>query len=321
MQLLASNGKPANFLLQNPLSLSALTESSMTYPGKILLSLFLLSPFAFFLSPSTYSQPMKTMTLWPASVPSETRSKAADLVSPDHGGNVIRIASVTDPAIDVFEPDGGNRNGVGIIICPGGGYQILAYDLEGTEVAEWLNSLGITAFLLHYRVPDNRTGALQDAQRAIRVVRSLSADKYPYLKTIGIMGFSAGGSLSARASTRYQDKTYEPVDQADQLSARPDFALLIYPAYLDQGPNNSLTPELKVDSQTPPMFLFQTADDGLCNSSLVMTQALREAKVPVELHILPEGGHGYGLRKGNQAAETWPELAGNWLQQFRKSDK
>ncbi len=303
------------------LSFIHLNDSFMAHSLKILLSLFFLSPFAFFLSPSSYSQSMKTLTLWPSAVPSETRSKAADLISPDHGGNVIRIASVTDPAIDVFEPDGGNRNGIGVIICPGGGYQILAYDLEGTEVAEWLNSLGITAFLLHYRVPDNRTGALQDAQRAIRVVRSLSADKYPYLKTIGIMGFSAGGSLSARASTRYQDRTYEPVDQTDQLSARPDFALLIYPAYLDQGPGKSLTPELKVDAQTPPMFLFQTADDGLCNSSLVMTQALREAKVPVELHILPEGGHGYGLRKGSEAAEAWPGLAAVWLTQFLAAKK
>jgi len=290
----------------------------MAHFNKILLSLFSLSPFVFFLSPSSYSQPMKTLTLWPASIPSETRSKAADLISSDHSGQVTRISAVTDPVIDVFEPDGGSRNGIGIIICPGGGYQILAYDLEGTEVAAWLNSLGITAFLLHYRVPDNRAGALQDAQRAIRVVRDLSANLYPHLKTIGIMGFSAGGSLSARASTRYQDQTYEPVDQADQLSARPDFTLLIYPAYLDQGPNKSLTPELKVDSQTPPMFLFQTTDDGLCNSSLVMTQALREAKVPVELHILPEGGHGYGLREGHAAAEAWPKLAAVWLEQFRK---
>lgn len=295
--------------------------SFMSHTGKLLLSLFFLSPFAIFLSPSSYSQPMKTFTLWPTSIPSETRPRAKDVISSDHSGLVTRISAVTDPVIDVYEPRDGNRGGIGVIICPGGAYQILAYDLEGTEVAEWLNSLGITAFLLHYRVPDNPDAALMDAQRAIRVVRDLSASYYPHLKTIGIMGFSAGGSLSARACTRYQDQTYEPVDQADQLSARPDFALLIYPAYLDQGPGKSLTPELKVDAQTPPMFLFQTADDGLCNSSLVMAQALREAKVPVELHILPEGGHGYGLRKGSAAAETWPELAEVWLQQFRKSDE
>ncbi|MDD4645998.1 MAG: alpha/beta hydrolase, partial [Bacteroidales bacterium] len=211
------------------------------------------------------------------------------------------------------EPVGGNTTGIGIVVCPGGGYEILAYDLEGTEVATWLNSLGITAFVLHYRVPGNRTGALQDAQRAIRIIRDKYVNQAPHLKKLGIMGFSAGSSLSARVSTRYPDKTYEPVDTADQLSAKPDFAMLIYPAYLDQGPERSLTPELKIDAQTPPMFIFQTADDVFGNSSLVMAQALRDKKVPVELHILPAGGHGYGLRTGNRAGETWPELAAAWL--------
>jgi len=131
------------------------------------------------------------------------------------------------------------------------------------------------------------------------------------------MGFSAGGSLSARASTRYADKTYEPVDATDQLSSKPDFALLIYPAYLDQGPNKSLTQELKLDSKSPPMFVFQTADDPWGNSSLVMAGALRDAKVPVELHLLATGGHGYGVRQGNPAAETWPELAAKWLEKLK----
>lgn len=130
------------------------------------------------------------------------------------------------------------------------------------------------------------------------------------------MGFSAGGSLSARAATRYGEKLYEPVDETDGLSAKPDFALLIYPAYLDEGKGKSLTPELKVDGETPPMFVFQTADDPFGNSSLVMAGALRDQKVPVELHLLPEGGHGYGLRTGNLAAETWPGLAANWLKKI-----
>lgn len=262
---------------------------------------------------SVFPQQPTVIHLWPGSVPGETKPKAADVISEDHGGNVTRIAAVTDPVLEVFEPQGGNKTGAGVVVCPGGGYQILAIDLEGYEIAKWLNGLGITAFVLHYRVPENPAGALQDAQRAIRVARDNYVNRTPYLKKIGIIGFSAGGSLSARASTRYQDKVYEPVDAADQLSARPDFTMLIYPAYLDQGINNTLTPELTVDSKTPPMFLFATADDPYGNSALVMAGALRDQKVPVELHFLPTGGHGYGVRPGNPAAEAWPVLAASWL--------
>jgi acetyl esterase/lipase len=262
------------------------------------------------------AQSSKTIHLWPGNVPGETSIKAADVVSDDHSNQVIRIATVTDSVMDVFEPAGGNTTGLGVVVCPGGGYNIVAYDLEGTEIAGWLNGLGITAFVLHYRVPANPSGALQDAQRAMRLVKQSYVNGAPGLKKIGIMGFSAGGSLSVRASTRYRDQIYEPVDAADQLSARPDFAILIYPAYLDKGPDRSLTPELKVDDQTPPMFIFQTADDGLGNSALVMAGALRDHKVPIELHFLPAGGHGYGLRPGNPAAETWPGLAANWLKKY-----
>jgi len=259
------------------------------------------------------AQSITTIHLWPGTVPGETQSKAPDQLSDDNRNQVTRIARVTDPVIDRYEPEGGNLSGIGVIICPGGGYSILAYDLEGTEVAAWLNHLGITAYVLHYRVPDNREGALQDAQRAIRIVRNLNAGKGHAIQKIGIMGFSAGASLSARISTRYSDQLYTPVDQADQLSARPDFTLLIYPAYIDQGLGRTLTPELKVDEQTPPMFIFQTADDVFGNSSLVMAGALRDKKVPVEMHLLPVGGHGYGLRKGSNAGETWPLLAAAWL--------
>ena len=255
--------------------------------------------------------------LWPGTVPGDTRPKAADVISDDHGGNVTRIASVTDPVLEIFEPKSRNTTGISVVVCPGGGYSILAVDLEGYEVAGWLNTLGITAYVLHYRVPDNPASALMDAQRAIRIVKNLGTQSKPGIKQVGIMGFSAGGSLSARASTRYADKTYEPVDATDQLSSKPDFALLIYPAYLDQGPNKSLTQELKLDSKSPPMFVFQTADDPWGNSSLVMAGALRDAKVPVELHLLATGGHGYGVRQGNPAAETWPELAAKWLEKLK----
>jgi acetyl esterase/lipase len=127
------------------------------------------------------------------------------------------------------------------------------------------------------------------------------------------MGFSAGGSLSARASTNFNKKTYVPVDNLDSLSCRPSFTMLIYPAYLDQGPNLTLTPELELSKDVPPIFIFQTADDPYGNSALVMAGALRNAKLPVELHLLSSGGHGYGLRTGKLAAETWPVLAEKWL--------
>jgi acetyl esterase/lipase len=135
------------------------------------------------------------------------------------------------------------------------------------------------------------------------------------------MGFSAGGSLSARASTLFSKRTYLPVDKADSLSCRPSFTKLIYPAYLDQGTNLTLTPELKMSKDVPPMYIFQTADDQYGNSALVMAGALRDNKTPVELHLLPTGGHGYGLRQGKQAAETWPLLAEKWLTNILNTKK
>ncbi|MFY0650533.1 MAG: alpha/beta hydrolase [Cyclobacteriaceae bacterium] len=251
--------------------------------------------------------------IWPDDVPDETEAKHEPVVSDNKARNVTRLTDVTNPAFTVYQPEDSKRNGASVIICPGGGYNILAIDLEGHEIAEWLTGLGYTTFVLEYRVPKKEPGALQDLQRAIRLVRA-NAKKYQIDENkIGVMGFSAGGSLCARASTRYEDQTYDKVDKNDDLSARPDFTMLVYPAYLDKGENRSLTPELKVDKNTPPMFIFETADDKHGNSALVMSGALRDAKVPVEVHLMPEGGHGYGLRPGNVAGETWPGLAEKWL--------
>jgi len=259
------------------------------------------------------SQPREIIHLWPEDVPGETEAKHPAVKTDNTSGDVIRLSDVTNPVLEVYSPGKRESNGVGMIVCPGGGYNILAINLEGYEVAKWLNSLGYTAFVLQYRVPDKKEGALMDAQRAIRIVRSRAEEWNLDPHNIGIMGFSAGGSLSARVSTLYNKLTYTPVDEADKLSCRPDFAALIYPAYLDKGEGRTLTPELRVDEHTPPMFIFETADDPYGNSALVMAQALRDAKVPVELPFMPEGGHGYGLRSGNPAAETWPVLMGKWL--------
>ena len=265
------------------------------------------------ISLSCYAQKPNLIYLWPGNVPGENKGKAEPVLAESRGDNVTRIAEITNPAIEVFPADPSNSNGAGVIVCPGGAYSYLAYNKEGTEIARWLNSLGYSAFVLSYRVPDNRKGALQDAMRAIRIVKENSRRWNIDPGKIGIMGFSAGGSLSARTSTRYNHRTYTTVDRADSLSARPSFALLIYPAYLDEGPDHTLSTELTITPDTPPVFIFQTADDPYGNSALVMAGALRDAGIPVEVHIIAEGGHGYGLRKGNPSAETWPGFAEHWL--------
>jgi acetyl esterase/lipase len=281
---------------------------------KIIISFLLISLTCF----ESFSQKRDLIYLWPGEVPGETKKKDGPVTAPSVNDNIIRLSLVTDPAVEVFLPDNSIKNGAAVIVCPGGGYHILAYDLEGTEVAAWLNKNGYAAFVLQYRVPDKKEGALQDVQRAVRIVRKNAAKFGIDPEKIGVIGFSAGGSLAARASTLFTRQTYPSVDNTDSLSCRPSFSMLIYPAYLDQGPDLSLTPELQLSKEVPPVFIFQTADDQYGNSAIVMAQAMRNAKLPVELHLLPAGGHGYGLRPGNIAAETWPELAEKWLHHLLK---
>jgi acetyl esterase/lipase len=262
---------------------------------------------------SAFSQKNEVISLWPGKVPGELKEKLPPVMDAPRNDNTIRIAEVTNPGFEVWLADPSKNNKSAVIICPGGAYRILAYDKEGLEIAGWLNKLGYSAFVLQYRIPDKKEGALQDAQRAIRLVKQNAAKWNIDPEKVGIMGFSAGGSLSARAGTLFNKRTYSPVDKTDSLSCRPAFAMLIYPAYLDQGPNKTLTPELELTKETPPVFIFQTADDQYGNSALVMAGALRDAKLSVELHLLPTGGHGYGLRPGKPAPDTWPGLAEKWL--------
>ncbi len=259
-----------------------------------------------FINHISFTQIKETIHIWNDKVPGEINEKKTATSSTNKDGSTTKLTDITDPILEVFMPDRDNSNGQAIVVCPGGAYKILAIDKEGYEIAEWLTTLGYTAYVLQYRVPNKEVGALQDAQRAIRIVKSKGFNK------VGIMGFSAGGSLSTRASTRFNELTYPKQDERDTLSCRPDFTILIYPAYLDKGENRSLTPELTMSSEVPPFFIFATADDKYSNSALVMTTALRDNKTPVELHMLPFGGHGYGLRKGT-AAKTWPALLEKWL--------
>lgn len=267
------------------------------------------------------------IALWPDGAPGEEgkigeeRNESTPGKDLSGGKEVIRLGNVSNPTITVYPAKIKNELGPAMIVCPGGGYGILAYDLEGTEICEWLNSIGVTAVLLKYRVP-RREGQppyqapLQDAQRALGLVRLHAAQWNINPQKIGIMGFSAGGHLSAALSTNFEKRTYEAIDAADQLSCRPDFTMLIYPGYLTLAENNhQLSPELMVNARTPPTLIVQTEDDPIpVEGSLFYYLALKKAKVPAEMHLYPNGGHGYGLRIKTGNISSWPIRAQEWLE-------
>lgn len=264
---------------------------------------------------SCFAQNNEVIHLWPGQVPGEDSMKHPARLYPDTSRGVVRITDITDPVITVYTPQGKQKTDVAMIVCPGGGNKYLAINIEGEEVAAWLNQKGITAFVLQYRVPLKQAGALQDIQRAIRLIRSNAAKWKINVNKIGVTGFSAGGNLAAHAGTSFDKVTYPRIDKIDSFSCRPDFALLIYPGSLASGADHKLLPELAVDKNTPPMFLFVANDDAV-GLPLSFAYALHDAKVPMELHVYPKGGHGYGLRKGNPAAEVWPILAEQWMKQM-----
>ncbi|MDQ6632371.1 MAG: alpha/beta hydrolase, partial [Verrucomicrobiota bacterium] len=209
--------------------------------------------------------------------------------------------------------------GTTALVFPGGAYNILATDIEGTEICEWLNSLGVTAALVKYRVPrrqglEKHVAPLQDAQRAMSLVRHRATELHINPKRTGVIGFSAGGHLAASLSTSTK-RTYDDLDSADKENLRPDFALLIYPAYLMLTNNlTQLSPEVSVTTNHPHTFLVMTQDDPLhVENVLAYSLALKQAKIPFELHIYPSGGHGYGLRKTESISATWPNRAEEWL--------
>jgi acetyl esterase/lipase len=265
------------------------------------------------------------MLLWPGAAPGEkgdigeehdTTKPSDELVG---GKRVIRLGNVSAPSLTLYRPLQDKDTGAAVVVCPGGGYSILAMDLEGTEVCHWLNSIGVTGVLLKYRVPARKgleryTAALQDAQRALSMVRDHAGEWHLDPKRIGILGFSAGGHLSAAASTRFDKRSYEPADTADQASCRPDFAVIIYPGYLARQNGPEISPELTVTSNTPPTFLVQTEDDPVhVENSLFYYLALKNAKIPAEMHLFANGGHGYGLRQSDKAVVSWPALAEQWM--------
>lgn len=276
---------------------------------------------------STWAAEPKPFALWPGKAPGETKdlppegdtTKPAD--RPVAGKAVVRLGNVANPTLTVYSPAAEKNTGAAVLVCPGGGYNILAWDLEGTEICAWLNSLGVTGVLVKYRVPrraglEKHAAPLQDAQRALGLVRQRAAELGVDPQRIGVLGFSAGGHLAAVLSNQHATRTYEAVDAADAVSCRPDFSVLIYPAYLTiKEKGDAVAPELPVSGTvTPPTFLAMAEDDPIrVETALFYYAALKNAKVPAEMHLYPKGGHGYGLRRTADDVTTWPDRVGDWL--------
>lgn len=269
------------------------------------------------------AQTPQTLNVWPGPAPGETGSIGEEQAKKKADGTTItNLTNVTKPTITVYRPDASKNSGVAILVCPGGGYRNLAWDHEGEQVARWLNQIGITAALLKYRVP-RREGtpedqpppqALMDAQRALSLLRSNAADWGIDAKRIGILGFSAGGHLGAWTSTNFDHRSYEPVDAVDRVDCRPDFAALIYSGGVIKKRTSELTPEIRVTSQTPPMFLVHASNDNVSpENSVQLYLALKRAGVPAEMHLYATGGHGFGMRSSEHPSSTWPQRCEDWL--------
>jgi len=292
--------------------------------------------------------------IWPGATPDPQPVAGPEVVDTSSGKDgliagrpVVGISNVTRPTMTVYSPNEKNT-GAAVVVFPGGGYQGLAIDLEGTEVCDWLTAKGITCVLLKYRVTDvgpyPKSGpypespmALEDAQRTMGLLRFRAAEWHIDPHKIGVLGFSAGGHLSAAISTHFAKRLYPPVDAADKESCRPDFAVSIYPGHLslsaaewdaNQGvkkyvvrhPANAdkdlgLNPDVRVTGQTPPTFLLQAEDDHVDNvdDSLAYYIALKKAGVPVEMHLYAQGGHAFGLRRTKFPITGWPQLVETWL--------
>lgn len=236
------------------------------------------------------------------------------------GRPVIRLSNVSYPELHIYQRDAGTMGDTGIVVCPGGGFSILAWDLEGVEVARWLNSIGITVAVLKYRVPTHRLeksweAPVQDAQRAISTLRSMAASLGVNQDQIGVLGFSAGAIAAARTGLM-RDRQYAAVDEIDEYSCGPNFMALIYVGGLIDKTGQRLKSGLVADGETPPVFMVHAFDDYvLLDTPVVMLRAMKAAGVPAELHVYDSGGHGYGVRRLDQSpVTTWPDLFQDWMQ-------
>jgi acetyl esterase/lipase len=277
------------------------------------------------------------MKIWPKEIPGSLNNNDYVEKVTTTNGIVSGYQKVTDPTLTVFLPIEGKATGTAVLICPGGGYGMLAFDHEGFQIAKWLNDNGIAGIILKYRLPsdmimkDKTVGPLQDAQEGMRIIRRNAKAWNIDPHKIGVIGFSAGGHLASTLSTHYAEKVY---DASDTTSARPDFSLLIYPvitfdqSFTHMGSRNNLigkdasaekvnhfSNELQINALTPPAFLVHSADDNTVpvKNSLVYFENLNKYKIPVEMHIFQKGGHGYGLSAGKGTQSSWPDLCIKWL--------
>lgn len=276
---------------------------------------------------------LPVLPVWPGAVPGDFGTIGPERVrAPSEAPtkDAKWITGVTNPTLTIFRPAGHKNTGAAVIICPGGGYWNLAWDLEGEEVAAWLNTAGVTGLVLKYRVPRRAgqperlpaPGPLLDAQRAVSLVRSRAAEWGIQSNHIGILGFSAGGHLAVATATHFDQRGYEPIDEIDRVSCRPDFAVAVYPGYLiEQQPagveihKETLAPYLRIPKGTPPVFLVHASDDTMAGveNSIGMFLALKRAEVATELHVYAQGGHGFGVRKSGLPCSTWTDRCVAWL--------
>ncbi|MGO8786920.1 MAG: alpha/beta hydrolase [Terriglobia bacterium] len=272
--------------------------------------------------------------IWPGAAPDAQPAAGPEVVTTTGKESLVAgrpwvyVGRVSRPTMTVYAPKEKNT-GAAVVVFPGGGYQILAIDLEGTEVCDWLTSKGITCVLLKYRVPGEglfpKSGscpdspmALEDAQRTVGLVRFHAAEWHIDPRKIGVLGFSAGGHMVAAMSTHFAHRLYPALDAADKESCRPDFAVAIYPGHLSLADNSfGLNPDIRthITRQTPPTFLLQNEDDHVdrVEDSLSYYAALKKAGVPVEMHLYAQGGHAFGLRRTKLPVTAWPRLVGTWL--------
>jgi acetyl esterase/lipase len=267
------------------------------------------------------------LPIWPGKVPGDYGTIGEERIRPPSDAptkDAKWLTNVTEPTITVFRPAKDKNTGAAMLICPGGGYWNLAWDLEGEEVAAWLNTVGVTGIVLKYRVPRRpgqpeplpAPGPLLEAQRALSLVRSKAREWGIDPSRIGMVGFSAGGHLALATATHFDQRAYEPIDDIDHVSCRPDFAVAVYPGYLVEGGTGRLASYMHIAARTPPVFLVHASDDTVASAehSVTMYLALKRAGVPAELHVYAAGGHGFGVRKSGRPCCTWTERCVAWLQ-------
>ena len=252
--------------------------------------------------------------LWPKDTASQG-IEGMGTPKPDRGDGHIRLTDITTPSLRYFPAPATKKPGPAVILCPGGGYVSLV-TTKMTPIAEWLNGRGISAFILIYRAPKKRKNAFQDIQRAVRIVRSRASEWNIDPRRIGVMGSSAGGHLAARVSTGFGLKTHEEVDTIDAVSCKPDFTVLLYPAYMNKG--KELSKDFTVsDAISPTLIVSAKDDEGFFPGSQIYANALEEAGASIRVHFFEKGGHGFSLRPKHHPLSTWPDLCLQW---FRDKD-